>query len=159
MTYKDIYITLEVTAGLSKGKATFYLSTGAVTHERDKAWPGDPRFFVSPDVCGHCYQLNEIILANREPIVLDRDNPAYDGPENYFKIVIDDFDGEAINAWHLETNRIDKKGEWRIRKTPNLAEYPRDNIDVMVGVNGTTESFLRRTVLERLSYREIWRLK
>ena len=66
---------------------------------------------------------------------------------------------EAINAWHLETKRKNKKGNWEIRKTPNLAEYPRDNIDVMVGVNGTTESFLRKTVLERLSYREIWRLK
>ena len=44
-------------------------------------------------------------------------------------------------------------------KTPNLAEYPRKNLDVMVGVNGTTEGFLRKTILKRLAYREIWRLK
>jgi hypothetical protein len=32
-------------------------------------------------------------------------------------------------------------------------------VDVMLGVNGTTESFLRKTLLERLAYREIWRLE
>ena len=89
-------------------------------------------------------------MDNKEPIILDEDNPTLTGPNGYFKIVIDDFDGEAINFWHLE----DARG----KKTPNLAEYPRNNIDVMVGVNGTTESFLRMTLLERLAYREIWRL-
>jgi hypothetical protein len=41
----------------------------------------------------------------------------------------------------------------------NLAEYPRNNLDVMAGVNGTTETFLRKTLLNRLAYRETWRLK
>lgn len=157
--HKDMVITLDLPTDFSTEKASFYVATGAITYERDKPWPGDPRFMVRPDVCGHCYQLNEVILDNREPIVLDADHPVFEGPEGYFQILIDDFDGEAINAWHLETKRKNKKGEWEIRKTPNLAEYPRKNIDVMVGVNGTTESFLRKTVLERLSYREIWRLK
>jgi hypothetical protein len=159
MKYEDIFITLHIPFDLSTGKAVFYLATDSVTYQKDRAWPDDPRFMVRPDVCGHCYQLNEVVLDNRDPIVLDADHPEFEGPEGYFKIVIDDFDGEAINAWHLETRRMNKKGEWKIRKTPNLAEYPRNNIDVMVGVNGTTESFLRRTILERLSYREIWRLK
>jgi len=136
----------------------FYLASDAVTYGRDEPWPDDPRFVVKPDVCGHCYQLNEVIIANKDPIVLDADNPVYEGPEGYFRIVIDDFDGEAINMWHIETERT-RKDETRERRTPNLAEYPRDNLDVMVRVNGTTESFLRATVLERLSYREIWRLK
>jgi hypothetical protein len=65
--------------------------------------------------------------------------------------VVEDFDGEKINAWHIE----DRHG----MKTANLAEYPRKNLDVMVGVNGTTESFLRKTILKQLAYREIWRLK
>ena len=95
--------------------------------------------------------LNEFIIDNPEPIVLDAKNRTYTGPEGYFKIVIDDFDGEKIQAWHIE----DKDG----RKTPNLAELPRNNVDVMVGVNGTTEHFLRKTLLQRLAYREIWRLK
>jgi hypothetical protein len=29
----------------------------------------------------------------------------------------------------------------------------------MVGVNGTVEHFLRKTLLKRLAYREVWRLK
>jgi hypothetical protein len=40
-----------------------------------------------------------------------------------------------------------------------MAEFKRNNIDVMVGVNGTIESFLRQTVLDRLAYREVWRLQ
>jgi hypothetical protein len=159
MEYEDMYITLHIPSDLSNRKAVFYLAVSAVTYYKDTPWPDDPRFMVRPDVCGHCYQLNEVVLDNRESIILDVDNPEFEGPGGYFKIVIDDFDGEAINAWHLETKRRNKKGEWITKKTPNLSEYPRNNVDVMVAVNGTTESFLRRTVLERLSYREIWRLK
>jgi hypothetical protein len=98
--------------------------------------------------------LNEILLTNSEPIVLDNEHPVYEGPEGYFRIVIDDFDGEAINFWHIET---DYQG--KTHKTPNLAEFKRKNIDVLVGVNGTTESFLRGSVLDRLAYREVWRLQ
>jgi hypothetical protein len=95
--------------------------------------------------------LNELILDNGKPIILDEKNNTYTGPNGYFKIVVDDFDGEKINAWHIE----DRTG----MKTANLAEYPRKNLDGMVGVNGTTETFLRKTLLKRLSYREVWRLK
>jgi hypothetical protein len=154
MRYEDMYITLDIPADFSKGDASFHLAMGAVTYERDKPWSGDPRFIVRPDVCGHCYQLNEVILDNRDPIVLDADSPVFEGPEGYFRIVIDDFDGEAVNFWHIETTY---KG--KTYKTPNLAEFKRNNIDVLVGVNGTVESFLRTTLLERLAYREIWRLQ
>jgi hypothetical protein len=159
LQYKDIYVTLDVPADLTKSKLIFYVATDAVTYGRDMPLPQDPRFLVKPDVCGHCYQLNEVIITNKDPIVLDADHPIADGPDGYIQIVIEDFDGEAVNKWHLETKRKDKKGDWEIKKTPNLAEYPKDNIDVLVRVNGTTENFLRGTVLELLSYREIWRLK
>ena len=151
MQYKDIHIELELPADFKDGKATFYTWTGAQKLERDKPWAKDPRYVMRPDVCGHCYMLNEFIMDNPEPIVLDAKNPIYTGPEGYFKIVITDFDGEKIQAWHVE----DKDGN----KSPNLAELARNNVDVMVGVNGTTEHFLRKTLLQRLAYREIWRLK
>ncbi len=154
MRYEDMYITLDIPADFSEGDAAFHLAKGAVTYGRDKPWPKDSRFVVKPDVCGHCYQLNEVILTNSEPIVLDADNPVYEGPEGYFKIVIDDFDGEAINFWHIETIYKGKTYE-----SPNLAELKRNNIDVLVGVNGTVESFLRKSLLERLAYREVWRLQ
>jgi hypothetical protein len=151
MQYKDIHVELDLPADFKEGKVTLYATTGAHKLERDKPWASDPRYMMRPDVCGHCYMLNEFIMDNPEPIVLDAKNPTYTGPDGYFKIVIDDFDGEKIQAWHME----DKTG-W---KTPNLAELPRNNVDVMVGVNGTTEHFLRKTLLRRLAYREVWRLK
>ena len=151
MQYKDIHVELDLPADFKEGKVTLYATKGAHKLERDKPWASDPRFMMRPDVCGHCYMLNEFILDNPESIILDAKNPTYTGPEGYFKIVIDDFDGEKIQAWHME----DKTG-W---KTPNLAELARNNVDVMVGVNGTTEHFLRKTLLRRLAYREIWRLK
>jgi hypothetical protein len=151
LQYANVHIELDLSTGLSGGEVSLYAATGAVKVERDKRWPNDPRFMVRPEVCGHCYMLNEFILDNEKPIVLDEKNNVFIGPQGYFKIVVDDFDGEKINAWHLE----DSQGT----KTPNLAEYPRNNLDVMAGVNGTTETFLRKTLLNRLAYRETWRLK
>jgi len=161
MRYKDVQVDVDYPTDFAEGKVPLYVATGAQTFDRDKPWPNDPRFLVRPDVCGHCYQLNELILDNKDPIILDAENNTFIGPEGYFKIVIDDFDGEAINKWHIETTwKRKKKGKMVTTKlrTPNLAEHRRNNVDVMVGVNGTVESFLRRTVLERLAYRETWRL-
>jgi hypothetical protein len=112
---------------------------------------------VRPDVCGHCYQFNEILLDNPEPIVLDKNNRVYEGPKRkdgtpLFRIVIDHFDGEMIHAWHVET---DYKG--KVVKTDNLAFRPRNNVDVLVGVTGTTEGFLRLSMLPRLGFMEYWR--
>jgi hypothetical protein len=151
LQYGDVHIELDLSAGITGGEISLYAATGAIKIERDKPWSDDPRFIVRPEVCGHCYMLNEFILDNAEPIVLNEKNNTFMGPNGYFKIVVDDFDGEKINAWHLE----DRTG----MKTPNLAEYPRNNLDVMAGVNGTTETFLRKTLLNRLAYRETWRLK
>lgn len=151
LQYGDVHLELDLSADISEKEISIYAATGATKIERDKPWPDDPRFVVRPEVCGHCYMLNEFILDNAEPIILDEKNNSFLGPSGYFKIVVDDFDGEKINAWHLE----DRTG----MKTPNLAEYPRNNLDVMAGVNGTTETFLRKTLLNRLAYRETWRLK
>jgi hypothetical protein len=151
LQHGDVHIELDLSSPFSEGAISLYAATGVIKVERDKLWMDDPRFMVRPEVCGHCYMLNELILDNAQPIVLDEKNTVYTGPGGYFKIVVDDFDGEKINAWHIE----DRTG----MVTPNLAEYPRNNLDVMAGVNGTTETFLRKTLLNRLAYREIWRLK
>jgi hypothetical protein len=151
MQYADIHAELELPAEFKNGEVVLYAWSGAQKFFRDKPWADDTRYVMRPDVCGHCYMLNEFILDNPKPIVLDARNNVYAGPNGYFKIVIDDFDGERINAWHIE----DKAG----KKTANLAELQRNNVDVMVGVNGTVEHFLRKTLLKRLAYREVWRLK
>ena len=151
LQHDDVHVELDLSSDFSGGKVPLYAASGIKKLQRDKPWPDDPRFVVRPEVCGHCYMLNELILDNGKPIILDEKNNTYTGPNGYFKIVVDDFDGEKINAWHIE----DRTG----MKTANLAEYPRKNLDGMVGVNGTTETFLRKTLLKRLSYREVWRLK
>jgi hypothetical protein len=151
LQYQDVHVELDLSAEFSGNTIALYATTGATKIERDKPWPDDPQFVVRPEVCGHCYMLNELILDNAKPIILDEKNNVIWGPNKYFKIVVDDFDGEKINAWHIE----DSIGT----KTPNLAEYPRNNLDVMAGMNGTIETFLRKTLLNRLAYREVWRLK
>ncbi len=151
LQHGDVHIELDLTSDFAGGQVSLYAAAGIRKIDRDQPWKDDPRFMVRPEVCGHCYMLNELILDNANPIILDEKHTVFEGPNGYFKIVVDDFDGEKINAWHIE----DRTGV----KTPNLAEYPRNNLDVMAGVNGTTETFLRKTLLNRLAYREVWRLK
>jgi len=53
------------------------------------------------------------MLVNAQPIEFDSANNVFVGPNKYFRIVIDSFDGKTIKAWHFE----DPKGN----KTGNLA--------------------------------------
>lgn len=65
------------------------------------------------------------MLENDKEIILDSTNNVFVGPEGYFKIVIDDFDGETIKSWYIE----DAEGN----KTYNLAERAKGkHIDVLV---------------------------
>ena len=42
------------------------------------------------------------MIENKDQIVLDATNNVLVGPDGYFKIVIDAFDGKTIQAWHIE---------------------------------------------------------
>jgi hypothetical protein len=66
----------------------------------------------------------ELIVENKEPIVLDSTDNVFVGPNEYFKIVIDEFDGEAVQAWHLE----DSEGNM----TDNLVQGEGAHIDLLV---------------------------
>ena len=99
-----------------------------------------------------------MLLDNSEPIILDKKNSIYDGPKGedgqpLFRIVVDDFDGEIIHAWHVESSL-----DGELMTTDNLAFRPRTNLDVLLGVNGTTEGFLRLSMLPRLGFIEYWRI-
>lgn len=149
---------LDVMNPFEAGKVRLHLFTKIQELERDTPFEHDPRFMVRPDVCGHCYQLNEVLLDNPEPIILDKAHPVYEGPKNakgepLFRLVVDSFDGEMIHAWHLEA---ESNGE--VEKTDNLAFRPRNNMDVLVGVNGTIEGFLRLSMLPRLAFMDYWRV-
>ena len=155
--YRDVQAELDIQEPFEKDKTRLYLFTDVRELERGAPFPFDPRFMVRPDVCGHCYQVNEVLLDNPEPIILDQNNLTYEGPRGedgkpLFRIVVDDFDGEMIHGWHIESG----EGEERV-KTDNLAFRPRTNLDVLVGVNGTTEGFLRLSMLPRLGFMEYWR--
>lgn len=161
LPYEDLLAELDVKNPWKGDKAQLWTYTDVRYLKRDTPFEFDNRFMVRPDVCGHCYQFNELLLDNPEPIVLDKDNPVYEGPKGedgtpLFKIVIDDFDGEMIHAWHVET-QVTKKGKTEIYKTENLAFRPRDNVDVLIGVTGSTEGFLRLSMLPRLGFMEAWR--
>ncbi len=77
------------------------------------------------------------MLENAEKIVLDAKNNTYTGPEGQFTIVIDKFDGNAVQAWHIETPRA---------KTDNLAERAQGkHIDAVIGeACRSTAYFFRR---------------
>lgn len=66
------------------------------------------------------------------------------GPENYFRIVIDDFDGKTIKAWHFE----DAEGN----RSPNLASFAKGHhIDLLANLeNKTISPFALRTSLNKL---------
>ena len=157
LAHADVQAEWDINEPFKGDKAKLYLFTGIQLLERDTPFEFDNRFMVRPDVCGHCYQFNEILLDNPEAIILDADNPVYEGPKRkdgtpLFRIVIDHFDGERIHAWHIETDYKDE-----IEKTDNLAFRPRNNVDVLVGVTGTIEGFLRLSMLPRLGFMEYWR--
>ena len=62
------------------------------------------------------------------------------GPEGYFKVVIDDFDGKKVNAWHFEDADGNKSG--------NLAGFANGaHIDLVANFvdNGALGKFGYRT--------------
>lgn len=155
----EVMLEMDVQKPFEDDRAAFWLFKDLQKLERNQPLPGDPRFAVRPDVCGHCYQLNELLFDNVEPIILDRDNPRFDGPKGpdgkpLFTLALDSFDGEMIHAWHIEA---DVRG--RVFRSANLAFNPRNNVDCLIGVNGTIEGFLRQSMLERMEYHEYWRLQ
>lgn len=67
------------------------------------------------------------------------------GPDGYFKIVVDSFDGTAIQAWHVEG----PDGS----KSPNLAVQNNGaHLDAIVNTaNGTVRAFYNGMAAERLT--------
>ena len=77
-------------------------------------------------------------------MVLDSANNVFVGPNGYFKIVIDDFDGTRINAWHFE----DADGN----KSVNRARLSTGgHIDLLAKIScGTGGSFATRDIVRRM---------
>lgn len=72
-------------------------------------------------------------MENKETIILDSTNNVFVGPDGYFKIVIEEFDGETIKSWYVE----DVEGN----RTENLAKRAEGkHIDLLLGRNVRTVS-------------------
>lgn len=80
------------------------------------------------------------MLENDEEIILDDANNVFVGPNEYFQIVLEDFDGETINEWYVE----DAQGN----RTQNLAERAEGkHIDLLLGTgNRTVKHFYDRII-------------
>lgn len=89
-----------------------------------------------------------MMIENADEIILDSTNNVFVGPNGYFKIVIDQFDGTMVKAWHVE----DSKGN----KTANLADRAQGkHIDVMVnGGNRTVAHFVDRYQADIIKYQQ-----
>ena len=80
-----------------------------------------------------CIAVIETLIENKDEIVLDAANNVFVGPNNYFKIVVDSFDGNVIKAWHFEGPNGEKSG--------NLAEFAHGkHLDALINAvpNATT---------------------
>lgn len=84
-----------------------------------------------------------MMLENKETIILDNTNNVFVGPDGYFKVVIEEFDGETIKSWYIE----DAKGN----RTPNLAGRSKGkHIDVLVNNSNRTVNHFINRIAEQL---------
>ncbi|WP_138472845.1 hypothetical protein [Poseidonocella sp. HB161398] len=96
---------------------------GAFSLRYGDAYAGDGRFAVWPAGCptGHNFGF---MLTNREEIRLSP-GQAHDGPEGYFRIVVDGLSGDAVTSWHVE----DREGN----RSLDLGGPQVHNIDLVLG--------------------------
>ena len=43
-----------------------------------------------------------LAIENSEPIILDSEKNYFEGPNELFRIIVDQFDGSNITSWHIE---------------------------------------------------------
>lgn len=78
-----------------------------------------------------CTAIIETVIENTNEIVLDAANNVLVGPDGYFKIVIDEFDGNTIQAWHFEG----PKGG----ASSNLADMSNGkHLDALININNSS---------------------
>jgi len=105
------------------GKANLKIYAKAMSMRYGETFAGDNRFNVYPVGCptGHNFGY---MLVNKEEIRL-KAGATYNGPQGYFKVVIDKTDGDKVLAWHVE----DSKGN----RSANLGGANITNVDLVLG--------------------------
>ncbi|TCT04397.1 hypothetical protein [Aquabacter spiritensis] len=105
------------------GKANIKVYAKAFSLAYGTDFARDPRFAVYPVGCptGHNFGF---MLVNKEEIRLTPGS-RFEGPEGYFRIVVDAVDAGAVTGWHVE----DAKGNRSI----NLGGPQVANVDLVLG--------------------------
>lgn len=122
LKHDDITVVLDPWTGpTKKGKAYLKVYSGSFKLAAGESYPFDERFEVYPMACpiGHLFGT---MVTNKKSIILKGDGSTFKGPEGYFKVVVDDIEGNKVKSWHIE----DKNGN----KSVNFAG---DNIDLIAG--------------------------
>lgn len=66
-----------------------------------------------------------LAIENAEPVILNSEKNYFEGPNGLFRIIVDQFDGSNITAWHIE----DKYKE----TSRDLGSSDCKSLDVIVG--------------------------
>lgn len=105
------------------GKARLKVYAGAHSMEYGAPYAGDDRFTAYPVGCptGHNFGF---MLVNSEEIRLSP-GEAYEGPEGYFRVVLDSLDGGTVTGWHVE----DREGN----RSLDLGGPQVTNMDLVLG--------------------------
>jgi len=108
---------------LKDGKANLKIYAKAFSLNYGADYAKDTRFSVYPVGCptGHNFGF---MLVNKDEIRL-KSGGAFNGPEGYFKVVVDNVEGGEVRGWHIE----DGKGNRSI----NLGGPGVANVDLVLG--------------------------
>ena len=117
-----------------KANLKLYGKTFSLGYGADFA--GDPRFAVYPVGCptGHNFGF---MLVNKQEIRL-KAGASVDGPQGYFKVVVDRVEGADVLGWHVEDN----KGN----RSHNLGGAGIANIDLVLGQGRITGQAILKDV-------------
>ena len=130
-------------APFKDGKANLKIYAKAFSLNYGADYAPDRRFAVYPVGCptGHNFGF---MLTNKDETRL-KPGQAFDGPEGYFKVVVDAVDGANVLGWHIE----DKAGN----RSVNLGGRSVTNVDLVLGQGRVAgQAILKdvgRTMLER----------
>ena len=105
------------------GQANLKIYAKAMSLRYGETFALDPRFVVYPVGCptGHNFGF---MLVNKEEIRL-APGTSFNGPENYFKVTVDEINGDEVRTWHI----ADRDGN----RSVNLGGAGVTNVDLVLG--------------------------
>lgn len=118
------------------GKANLKIYAKAFHLDYGADFAGDPRFAVYPVGCptGHNFGY---MLVNKEEIRL-KPGASFDGPQGYFKVVVERIEGEQVLGWHV----ADHQGN----RSHNLGGAGIANVDLVLGQGRITGQAILKDV-------------